>query len=136
MRVSIRATGSVLKVRRPLFSRRPVRVIQPSLQVKKIKPLPAAQKHSFESLHIKTLNVTVFDSTVRSNLQKFGAMSHTTRVTQQGYELLKRAYKAALSSQQRNPKLPDLRFEEQKAVVRAILTPVAGVAPVNDVVLE
>lgn len=135
-RVSIRAAGSAPKARRPFFSRRPVKVVRPSIQVKKIKTLPSAPKHSFESFHIKTLNVTVYDSTVRSNLQKFGALSHTARATQEGYELIKRAYKAALSSQQRNPKLPDLRFEEQKLVVRAILTPIAGVAPINDVVLE
>lgn len=131
-----RVAGSVPKVRRSFFGRRSVKVIQPSVQVKKIKPLPSTPKHSFESLHIKTLNVTAFDSTVRSNLQRFGALSHTARATQQGYELIKRAYKAALSSQQRNPKLPGLRFEEQKAAVCAILTSTAGAAPVNDIALE
>ena len=132
----VRATAPIntKAIKRPL-GKRAVKVSQPKAPMKKIKTTPAP-KHSFESLHIKSLNVTVFDETVRGNLQKFGALLPADRAAARGYELIKRAYKAALSSQERNPKLPDARFDEQKSTVHSILVPLAGVAPINDSVLE
>jgi hypothetical protein len=81
------------------------------------------------------MNIFVFDFAVRNNLQAFNYLSTEEQADEKGYDLVRRAYKAALSSQEKNPKLLQLQFEQQKAVVGSLLEKLAGVAP-GDKVLE
>lgn len=92
-------------------------------------------KLEFTSYHITGLNILVFDTSVRNNFQEFNRLSKEEQAGKQGYDLVIRAYRSALSSQERNPKLPQPQFEAQKALVGSILTGLAGVAP-GDKLLE
>lgn len=89
----------------------------------------------FTSHYIKDLKQSVFDSVVYINLQKYCSLLAKEKTGQQGYDFVRRAYKAALSSQERNPKLPQLQFEQQKAALVPLLTELGGTAP-SAVVLE
>jgi hypothetical protein len=105
-------------------------------RIKKIITLPPRLKEAFTHYPIQKLSTTVFDRTVNSNLQQFSRLALDEQAGPRGYDLVRRAYKSALSSQERNPKLPQPRFEEQKAVVSGILTRLSGAALGNSAPLE
>jgi len=93
-------------------------------------------KPKFRGYRIRGLNITVFAPAVHRALEQFSNLSPTEQVSQPGYDLVRRAYKVALSSQESNPELLRAQFEAQRASVAAILTRLAGVAPESDVALE
>lgn len=83
----------------------------------------------FTSYYINCLDLNVFDRAVRDNLQKYCNLAPQEREGQQGYDFVRRAYKAAISCHERNPKLPQLQFERQKAALVPYLTRLGGVVP-------
>lgn len=108
------------------------RVVKIKRAVKTLVPTPAT-KVEFTRYYIKDLKLCVFDTTVRSNLQQYYGLSAEEKAGEQGYEFIRRAYKSALSSQERNPKLPQPEFEQQRALLVPLLTQLGGVAPSGSV---
>lgn len=94
------------------------------------------QKSLFTTYYVKNLGINVFDVVVRSNLQHFIELTPIEQEGPQGYDFIKRAYRAALSSQEKNSKLPQLQFDAQKAHLSALLEKFAGVPPINGKALE
>lgn len=131
--VHTRKFGRVIKTAQP-------RVVTSRTNTKQVK-IPSSKqvvaapalKLDFVGYHIKGLNITVFDQSVRKNLQQFSNLRAEERAGTKGYDFARRAYKAALSSQERNPKLPQPQFELQKAAVTALITKLTGIAPGGDV---
>lgn len=78
----------------------------------------------------------VFDDSVRSNLQRFTKLPTADQEDSEGYEFVRRAYKAALSSQERAPELPLLQYEQQKAAVYPFLEKLGGVPQKDTKILE
>lgn len=108
------------------------RAVKIKRTVKTLVPTPAT-KVEFTRYYIKDLKQCVFDTIVRSNLQQYYSLSAEEKAGEQGYEFIRRAYKSALSSQERNPKLPQPEFERQKTLLVPILTQLGGVAPSGSV---
>lgn len=73
---------------------------------------------------------------MRTNLQHFYKLPVTERSSEAGYDFIKRAYKAALSSQEKNPELPQLQFDLQKRLLAPILEESGGVPLIDEKVLE
>jgi hypothetical protein len=115
----------------------PVKPSKNPLKTKPIKPkFKPKFKPPFKSYTIKPLNIVVFDDSVRSNLQQFTKLPTADQEDSEGYELVRRAYKAALSSQERTPALPDLQYEQQKLAVYPFLEKLGGVRQKDTKILE
>lgn len=106
----------------------PVKPSKNSPKTKPIKPKSKPKfKPPFKSYTIKPLNIVVFDDSVRSNLQQFTKLPDVDQKGSEGYEFVRRAYKAALSSQERTPALSQLQYEQQKIAVYPFLEKLGGV---------
>lgn len=112
----------------------PRRTSRRFVKTQKVAPLPTVVTTApittrFASYYINCLDLNVFDPAVRDNLQKYCKLAPQERVGQQGYDFVRRAYKAAISCHERNPNLPQLQFEKQKAALVPYLTRLGGVVP-------
>lgn len=136
-----------IKRTKPTRNPRLVKKARPSKVVRAVKTspvkvatergaLPVKIKLPSTYLRILELNIPVFDPTVQSSLLKFSNLPAIARGGQQEYDLIKRAYKAALSSQIKNPALATPDFEKQKAGVYALFVKSTGFTPANASVPE
>lgn len=78
--------------------------------VKKAVPAPKPAR-PFKPLRVKKLQMDVYNDSVRHNLTKFSNKFESERRSEIAYDFLRRAYLAALSSQEANPNLPAKEFE-------------------------
>lgn len=131
--VHSRKAGRVTKTVQPRAVARRTNAKQVRISLPKEVVTTPALKLDYVRYHIKGLNITVFDQSVRNNLQQLNSLRSEERVGTKGYDFARRAYKAALSSQERNPKLPQPQFEEQKATVAALTTKLTGITPGGNV---